>query len=92
MQVTAVSFDAKSGNYIAKVGSKTIKSFDKKYVERKVKAMVGDVATAVNGSIGIKPGHQAIFYKDTVGILSFSAYQYFTIGLNKHIKYVIITV
>lgn len=47
MQVTAVSFDAKSGNYIAKVGSKTIKSFDKKYVERKVKAMVGDVATAV---------------------------------------------
>ena len=47
MKVTAVEFDAKSGNYIARVGSKTIKSFDKKYVERKVKAMVGDVATAV---------------------------------------------
>lgn len=46
-QVTAVSFDAKSGNYMAKVGSKTIKSYSKAYVERKVKAMVGDIETAV---------------------------------------------
>jgi hypothetical protein len=46
-QVTAVSFDAKSGNYFAKVGSKTIKSYSKAYVERKVKAMVGDIETAV---------------------------------------------
>jgi hypothetical protein len=46
-QMTAVSFDAKSGNYIAKVGSKTIKSYSKSYVERKLKAMVGDIATAV---------------------------------------------
>ena len=46
-QVTAVSFDAKSGNYFAKVGSKTIKSYSKAYVERKVKAMVGDIQTAV---------------------------------------------
>lgn len=47
MNVSAVSFDAKSGNYMAKVGSKTIKSYSKAYVERKVKAMVGDIATAV---------------------------------------------
>lgn len=46
-QVTAVSFDAKSGNYFAKVGSKTIKSYSKAYVERKVKAMVGDIEVAV---------------------------------------------
>ena len=46
-QVTAVSFDAKSGNYYAKVGSKTIKSYSKAYVERKVKAMVGDIEVAV---------------------------------------------
>jgi hypothetical protein len=45
--VTAVSFDAKSGNYFAKVGSKTIKSYSKAYVERKVKAMVGDIEVAV---------------------------------------------
>jgi len=45
--VTAVSFDAKSGNYIAKVGSKTIKSYSKSYVEKRVKAMVGDIETAV---------------------------------------------
>ena len=47
MNVSAVSFDAKSGNYMAKVGSKTIKSYSKAYVERRVKAMVGDVETAV---------------------------------------------
>jgi len=47
MKVTAVEFDAKSGNYFAKVGSKTIKSYSKSYVERRVKAMVGDVAVAV---------------------------------------------
>jgi hypothetical protein len=45
--VTAVSFDAKSGNYFAKVGSKTIKSYSKAYVERRVKSMVGDIKTAV---------------------------------------------
>jgi hypothetical protein len=47
MNVSAVSFDAKSGNYMAKVGSKTIKSYSKAYVERRVRAMVGDVETAV---------------------------------------------
>ena len=47
MNVSAVSFDAKSGNYMAKVGSKTIKSYSKAYVERRVKSMVGDVETAV---------------------------------------------
>ena len=46
-QVTAVSFDAKTGNYIAKVGSKTIKSYSKSYVERRLKSMVGDIQTAV---------------------------------------------
>ena len=45
--MTAVSFDAKTGNYFAKVGSKTIKSYSKAYVERRVKAMVGDIETAV---------------------------------------------
>jgi hypothetical protein len=47
MNVSAVSFDAKSGNYMAKVGSKNIKSYSKAYVERRVKAMVGDVEVAV---------------------------------------------
>jgi hypothetical protein len=47
MNVSAVSFDAKSGNYVAKVGSKTIKSYSKAYVERRVKAMVGDVSVAI---------------------------------------------
>lgn len=47
MNVSAVSFDAKSGNYVAKVGSKTIKSYSKAYVERRVKAMVGDVEVAI---------------------------------------------
>jgi hypothetical protein len=45
--MTTVNFDAKTGNYVAKVGSKTIKSYSKAYVERRVKAMVGDVETAV---------------------------------------------
>jgi hypothetical protein len=45
--VTAVSFDAKTGNYFAKVGSKTIKSYSKSYVERKVRALVGDITVAV---------------------------------------------
>ena len=45
--VTAISFDAKSGNYFAKVGGKTIKSFDKKYVEKRVKAMVGNIEVAL---------------------------------------------
>lgn len=47
MNVTAVSFDAKSGNYSAKVGAKTIKSYSKAYVERRVNAMVGDVSVAI---------------------------------------------
>jgi len=46
-QVTAVSFDAKSGNYFAKVGGKTIKSYSKKYVEKRLTSMVGDIETAV---------------------------------------------
>lgn len=46
-QVSAISFDAKSGNYFAKIGSKTIKSYSKAYVEKRLKAMVGDVAEAV---------------------------------------------
>ena len=49
--VTAVSFDAKTGNYMAKVGSKTIKSYSKSYVERKVKAMVGDIDEAVAAAV-----------------------------------------
>lgn len=49
-QVSAVSFDAKSGNYIAKVGSKTIKSYSKKYVEKRLKSMVGDIETAVEAA------------------------------------------
>ena len=44
--VSAIEFDAKSGNYFCKVGSKTIKSYSKPYVERRVKAMVGDVEVA----------------------------------------------
>jgi len=51
MNVSAVSFDAKSGNYMAKVGSKVIKSYSKAYVERRVKAMVGDVETAVAAAV-----------------------------------------
>ena len=46
-QVTAVSFDAKSGNYFAKVGGKTIKSYSKKYVEKRLASMVGDIEVAV---------------------------------------------
>ena len=49
--VSAVSFDAKSGNYLAKVGSKTIKSYSKAYVERRVKAMVGDVEVAMAAAV-----------------------------------------
>ena len=40
---STVNFDVKSGNYVAKVGSKTIKSYSKAYVERRVRAMVGDI-------------------------------------------------
>lgn len=50
-QVTAVSFDAKTGNYFAKVGSKTIKSYSKAYVERRLKSMVGDIETAVAAAV-----------------------------------------
>jgi len=49
-QVTAVSFDAKTGNYFAKVGSKTIKSYSKAYVEKRLKSMVGDIAVAVQAA------------------------------------------
>jgi hypothetical protein len=49
--VTAVEFDAKSGNYFAKVGSKTIKSYSKAYVERRVKSMVGDIEVAVAAAV-----------------------------------------
>jgi hypothetical protein len=51
MNVSAVSFDAKSGNYIAKVGSKTIKSYSKAYVERKLRNMVGDVEVAMAAAV-----------------------------------------
>lgn len=50
-QVTAVSFDAKSGNYFAKVGGKTIKSYSKAYVEKRLKSMVGDIETAVAAAV-----------------------------------------
>ena len=43
---STVNFDVKSGNYVAKVGSKTIKSYSKAYVEKRVRAMVGDIETA----------------------------------------------
>ena len=46
-QVTKVSFDEKSGNYFAKVGSKVIKSYSKKYVEKRLAAMVGDIEQAI---------------------------------------------
>ena len=45
--MTTVTFDAVSGNYIAKVGTKTIKSYSKAYVERKVRALTGDMVEAV---------------------------------------------
>ena len=50
-QVTTVNFDAKTGNYFAKVGAKTIKSYSKSYVERRVKSMVGDIETAVAAAV-----------------------------------------
>ena len=46
-QVTAIQFDQKSGNYFAKVGSKTIKSYSKKYVEKRLASMVGDIEQAI---------------------------------------------
>jgi len=45
--MTTVTFDAVSGNYMAKVGSKTIKSYSKAYVERKVRALAGDMEVAL---------------------------------------------
>ena len=50
-QVTAVSFDAKTGNYFAKIGSKTIKSYSKAYVEKRLKGMVGDIEVAVAAAV-----------------------------------------
>ena len=49
--VSAIEFDAKSGNYFCKVGSKTIKSYSKSYVERRVKSMVGDIEVAVAAAV-----------------------------------------
>jgi hypothetical protein len=43
--MTTVTFDGT--NYIAKVGTKTIKSYSKAYVERKVRALAGDLEVAV---------------------------------------------
>jgi len=37
--MTKINFNATTGNYEAKVGKRTIKSFDKKYVERQVKKL-----------------------------------------------------
>lgn len=45
--MTTVTFDAVSGNYMAKVGTKVIKSYSKAYVERKVRALAGDMEVAV---------------------------------------------
>ena len=45
--MTTVTFDAVSGNYMAKVGTKTIKSYSKAYVERKVKSLAGDMEQAI---------------------------------------------
>jgi len=36
MIMTTVNFNAKTGNYEAKIGKRKITSFDKKYVERQV--------------------------------------------------------
>jgi hypothetical protein len=41
MMKTVINFDG--SNYIAKVGTKTIKSYSKAYVERQVKKLVGDM-------------------------------------------------
>jgi len=49
--MTTVNFDAKTGNYVAKVGSKTIKSYSKSYVERRVRALAGDMETAVAAAV-----------------------------------------
>jgi hypothetical protein len=46
-QVTNIQFDQSSGNYFAKVGGKTIKSYSKKYVEKRLSAMVGDIEQAI---------------------------------------------
>jgi len=46
-QVTTVQFDANKGEYFAMVGSKKIKSYSKKYVEKRLASMVGDVEQAI---------------------------------------------
>lgn len=43
MKAVEINFDG--SNYIAKVGAKTIKSYSKKYVEKQVAKMVGDLST-----------------------------------------------
>jgi hypothetical protein len=45
--MTTVNFDAKSGNYVAKVGGKTIKSYSEKYVLKRVAALTGAMDTAL---------------------------------------------
>jgi len=44
--MTTVNFNAKTGNYEAKVGKRKISSFDKKYVERQVAKMAPAMAVA----------------------------------------------
>src|SRR6056300_844628 len=46
MIMTTVNFNAKTGNYEAKVGKRKISSFDKKYVERQVAKMAPAMAVA----------------------------------------------
>ena len=45
--MTTVNFDAKTGNYVAKVGSKVIKSYSEKYVLKRVAALTGAMDTAL---------------------------------------------
>lgn len=44
--MTTVNFNAKTGNYEAKIGKRKISSFDKKYVERQVAKMAPAMAVA----------------------------------------------
>jgi hypothetical protein len=46
MIMTTVNFNAKTGNYEAKIGKRKITSFDKKYVERQVAKMAPAMAVA----------------------------------------------
>ena len=46
MNSTKINFNATTGNYEAKVGTRTIKSFDKKYVEKQLSKMAPALAVA----------------------------------------------